>query len=258
MNLFSYLADTQNWAGADGITARIGQHLAYTGLSLLLAAVIAIALGVAIGHFRVGQFLVVGVSNAGRAIPTLGLLVLVVTLMGSGVTPVLFALTVLAIPPILNATATGIAEADPGAVQASRAMGMTSWQVITQVELPLAFPLIVSGLRNASLQVVSTATVAALAAAGGLGRLVVDGQRLGEDGYPQMFAGAVLVAVIAVTIDILLGLLAFGLRRRRSRTNRAETARTIDDGRAPTTEISRARRAESHSAEDHSAESRST
>ncbi|MGD7789642.1 ABC transporter permease [Propionibacteriaceae bacterium Y1700] len=233
MNLFSYLNDPANWGGADGIAARIGQHLTYTGLSLLIAAVIAIVLGVLIGHFRVGQFLVVGVSNAGRAIPTLGLLVLVVTLMGSGVAPVLLALTVLAVPPILNATATGVSEADPGAVQASRAMGMNAWQMITQVELPLALPLIVSGLRNATLQVVSTATVAALAAAGGLGRLVVDGQRSGENGYPQMFAGAILVAAIAVTLDVLLGLMAFGLRRRRSRTRDdvSDEGRTITKDR---------------------------
>lgn len=214
MNLFSHLTDPANWTGSDGLGQRIGQHLAYSGLSLLLAAVIAIAIGIAIGHTRRGNVLVAGISNATRAIPTLGLLVLVVVWLGTGLGPVVIALAVLAIPPILNATVAGFRTADPSAVFAAKAMGMTPWQVISKVELPLSLPLIVSGLRSASLQVIATATVAALAGSEGLGRLVVDGQRRGTGGYPEMFAGALLVALLAILVDVLLGTLAWALERR--------------------------------------------
>ncbi|MFW6598014.1 ABC transporter permease [Propionibacteriaceae bacterium Y2011] len=233
MNLWSFLQDPASWVGPDGIGARIVEHLVYTGLSLLIATAVSVVLGVIVGHFRAGNLLVVGTSNAARAIPTLGLVVLVVTLLGTGITPVVLALTVLAIPPILNATSTGVREADPGAVHAARALGMTTWQVIWRVELPLATPLIVSGIRSATLQVVSTATVAALAASGGLGRLVVDGQRLGASGYPEMFAGAVLVAALAIVLDVALGSVVWGLRRRRSRIGR--TAAELDSAPAAET-----------------------
>ena len=225
MSLLSYLVDPANWPGADGIAVRLGQHLIYTGASLAIAFVLSLLLGTVVGHFRVGNLALVGTTNATRAIPTLGLLVLVVTLLGTGIGPVVLALTVLAIPPILNATATGIREADPGAVQAARALGMNPWQVITRIELPLAVPLIVSGLRSASLQVVSTATVAALAASGGLGRLVIDGQRSGASGYPEMFAGAVLVALLAIVLDVAFGTTGL-LLRRKMRPSRRSTELT--------------------------------
>lgn len=232
MNLFSYLVDPANWGGGDGMGRRIGEHLTYSGLALLLAAVIAIAVGIAIGHTRRGNVVVAGLSNATRAIPTLGLLVLVVVWLGTGVGPVVIALAVLAIPPILNATVAGFRTADPSAVFAAKAMGMTPWQVIRQVELPLSLPLIVSGLRSASLQVIATATVAALAGSDGLGRLVVDGQRRGAGGYPEMFAGALLVALLAIVADVLLGALAWSLGRRGSGSGRR--AGGEDPGRVTT------------------------
>lgn len=214
MNLFSYLTDPAKWGGGDGMGRRLLEHLTYSGLALLLAAVIAIAVGIAIGHTRRGNVVVAGISNATRAIPTLGLLVLVVVWLGTGIGPVVIALAVLAIPPILNSTVAGFRTADPSAVFAAKAMGMTPWQVIRQVELPLSLPLIISGLRSASLQVIATATVAALAGSDGLGRLVVDGQRRGAGGYPEMFAGALLVALLAIVVDVLLGTLAWALGRR--------------------------------------------
>ncbi len=226
MNVFSYLLEAANWAGPSGILARLGEHLFYTVAAVLLAALVAMPLGVLVGHTRRGETVVSGLSNAARAIPTLGLLVLVVTLLGTDRLWVVLALAVLAVPPILVNTAAGVREADAGAVHAGRALGMTPWQVVRQVELPLALPLMVSGVRSASLQVVATATVAALAAAGGLGRFVVDGQRLGSsaNGYPQMFAGALLVALLAIIIDLALGVLGWALARRTGRISRADRA----------------------------------
>lgn len=232
MNLFSYLLDPGNWPGPGGIAVRIGEHLAYTVAAVLIATVLGVAIGAVAGRFRAGRVVVVGVLNATRAIPTLGLLVLVVTLLGTGTVPVVLALVILALPPILTGTATGVAEADRSAVLAAQGLGMSPVQVSLGVELPLALPLIVSGIRGATLQVVATATVAALAAAGGLGRLVVDGQRAGVTGYPEMFAGALLVAVIAVVADISLGLLARAARR----TPRRSTPDAPAEAAAPTPE----------------------
>lgn len=213
MNPFSHLLDPANWAGPDGITAHLLQHLAYAGSALAVAFVIAFPLGVVIGHTGRGAAVVGGLANATRAIPTLGLLVLVVTLMGTGLVPVVIALAILAIPPILLGTVAGFAEADGAAVMAAEAMGMTDGQVVAKVELPLAMPLIVSGVRSAALQVIATATVAAMAAAGGLGRLVIDGQKR-RGGYPEMFTGAILVMALAIAVDLLLGACAWLLRRR--------------------------------------------
>ncbi|WP_084635247.1 ABC transporter permease [Propionicicella superfundia] len=212
MNLFGYLGDAANWAGPGGIWERIGEHMGYVAVSLLVAMIIGIPVGAAVGHYRRGQVLVVQTSNAARSIPTLGLLVLVVTLMGTGLVPVVLALTVLAVPPVLNAAAVGFRDCDPDAVHAARALGMTPWQVVTGVELPLALPLVVSGVRSAALQLIATATVAAMAASGGLGRLIVDGQLLGPSGYPEMFAGAVIVGVLAIAVDLLLGAIGWILR----------------------------------------------
>lgn len=213
MNLWSYLLDAANWAGPSGIWARIGEHLVYVGVSLLIAILIGVPIGAAVGHFRRGEVAVVQTANAARAIPTLGLLVLVVTLLGTGIVPVVLALTVLATPPVLNAAAVGFRDCDRDAVHAARGMGMTPWQVVTDVELPLALPLIISGVRSASLQLIATATVAAMAASGGLGRLIIDGQLIGPRGYPEMFAGAVIVAVLAIAVDALLGVAGWVLTR---------------------------------------------
>ena len=222
MSLFSYLLDPANWGGPSGITALILQHLGYTAAAVAIAAAIGIPLGILIGHTGRGSFLVIGLSNAARAIPSLGLLVLAVTLLSSGVGPIVGVLAILALPPILTGTATGISEADSGAVHAARALGMTGGQMVARVEWPLALPLVISGLRSATLQVVATATIAGFVSGGALGRLLVSGQRNAD--YSQMFAGALLVAVLAILFDLLLG--GIGLlagRRSRRRETAAET-----------------------------------
>ena len=135
-----------------------------------------------------------------------------VLLLGTGFGKTVFVLTLLALPAILTATAAGISGADREAVHAARALGMSESQVVGQVEWPLALPLVISGLRSASLQVVATATVAAFVGGGGLGRLLISGQRTSN--YPEMFAGAFLIAVLAIVLDLLLGVVAWLIARR--------------------------------------------
>jgi osmoprotectant transport system permease protein len=214
MNLLEYLSDPANWSGPDGIWHLLLEHLGYTVAAVGIAAVIAIPLGIFIGHTNHGSFLVIGLSNAARAIPTLGLLVLVVLLLGTGVGPIIGVLALLALPPILTATAAGIHGADHEAVHAARALGMSERQIVAKVEWPLALPLVISGLRSASVQVVATATVAAYSGGGGLGRLLITGNATRN--YSEMFAGALLVAVLAMVLDVLLGGLGWLAGRRAS------------------------------------------
>lgn len=199
--LLGFLFEAQNWAGPDGIPARLGEHLLYTFITLVIAFVIAFPVGLLIGHTNRGAFVAINIGNAGRALPTLGLLVLLVLLMALGITPVIIALVILAIPPIMTSTYAGIRAVEPEIVDAARGMGMTEWQILSQAELPAALPIIVGGLRTAILQVVSTATVAAYVALGGLGRFLIDGLR--QQNYSEMFTGAVLVAALAVVLDVV-------------------------------------------------------
>jgi osmoprotectant transport system permease protein len=166
---------------------------------------VALPIGALVGHSRKGSFLIVGTANGLRALPELGLLTLLVLLMGIGLLPVTLALAVLAVPPLLAGAYSGVRNVDPGAVDAARGMGMREWQVLTKVELPNALPLILGGFRSAALQVIATAAVAAYVSFGGLGRFLIDGLRTRE--YPQMAAGAVLVAVLALAVEGLLALL---------------------------------------------------
>jgi osmoprotectant transport system permease protein len=228
MNLISYLTDPANWQGPDGIWHLLLEHLGYTVASVCIAAAIAIPLGIFIGHTGRGSFLVIGLSNAARAIPTLGLLVLVVLLLGTGVGPIIGVLAVLALPPILTATAAGVRGADHEAVHAARALGMSPWQVVAKVEWPLALPLVISGLRSATLQVVATATVAAYSSGDGLGRLLITGNATRN--YPEMFAGAFMVAVLAIVLDILLGGLGWLAGRHASPARRSVRSRTSPGG----------------------------
>ncbi|MFC5949633.1 ABC transporter permease [Pseudonocardia lutea] len=203
--VFSWLADPVHWSGPAGIPARLVEHLWYSVLALLLGAVIALPVGALVGHSRRGGFLVVGTANGLRALPELGLLTLLVLLMGIGLLPVTLALAVLAIPPLLAGTYSGVRNVDAGAVDAARGMGMREPQVLFKVELPNALPLVLGGLRGAALQVIATAAVAAYVSYGGLGRYLIDGLRTRE--YAQMAAGAVLVAVLALVVEGLLALL---------------------------------------------------
>ena len=204
--MWEYLTDSFNWSGNEGIWARIVEHLWYTFAALGLSVVIGLPIGLRIGHTRRGAFLAINLGNAARALPSLGLLMIAVLLTNQiGFLPVLIALVALGIPPILASTYAGLSGVDPATVDAARGMGMTGREILTKVEIPIALPLIISGIRSATLQIVSTATIAALVSLGGLGRYVVDGLKLRD--FPQMFTGALLVALLAIALDALFALI---------------------------------------------------
>ncbi len=205
MNFFGWLFDPAHWAGPTGVPQRLVEHLGYTALTLLIALIIAVPLGAWIGHTNKGGFLVVGLANGLRALPTLGLLVLLVGAIGIGLIGPLIALVVLAVPPILAGTYAGVRNVDGAIVDAAHGMGMRGRDVLFQVELPNALPLIIGGVRSALLQVISTATIAAFVALGGLGRFIVDGLAVRDFG--QMIGGSLLVAVLAIVADLLLAAL---------------------------------------------------
>jgi osmoprotectant transport system permease protein len=202
VNVFSYLLDPTHWTGAQGIPVRLLEHVGYVLLTLLIALVIAMPIGAWIGHTGRGGFLAVGLANGLRALPTLGLLVLIVGVTGLGLLGPITALVILAVPPILAGTYAGVRNVDPAVVDAARGMGMGGREVLLGVELPNALPLIMGGIRSSTLQVISTATIAAFVALGGLGRYIIDG--LAVHDFPQMIAGSILVALLAVSVDLLL------------------------------------------------------
>ncbi|WP_432883882.1 ABC transporter permease [Kribbella sp. CA-245084] len=204
--MWQYLTDPYNWSGPEGIWARILEHLWYTFSALALSVLIGLPIGLRIGHTRRGAFLAINTGNAARALPSLGLLMLAVLLTDNiGFLPVLIALVALGIPPILASTYAGVSGVDPATIDAARGMGMTGREILTKVEIPIAMPLIISGVRSATLQIVSTATIAALVSLGGLGRYVIDGLKLRD--FPQMFTGALLVALLALLLDAMFALI---------------------------------------------------
>lgn len=172
----NFIFTAANWSGPAGLTARIVEHLQYTAIAVVFSVLVAVPIGLLIGHTGRGTFLVVTGVNALRALPTLGVLLLGVLLWGLGLVPPTVALMLLGIPPLLAGTYSGIANVDPAVVDAARSMGMTESRVLLRVEVPNALPLILGGLRTATLQVVATATVAAYASLGGLGRYLIDGK----------------------------------------------------------------------------------
>ncbi|MGH4008368.1 MAG: ABC transporter permease subunit [Pseudonocardiaceae bacterium] len=202
--VLAWFADAAHWQGPDGVPARIAEHLYYTAITVLIASVIAVPLGLLVGHTARGGVVLVGLANAMRALPTLGLLTFLFLLLRSSGVSTVVALVVLAVPPVLAGSYAGVQSVEAGVVDAARGMGMTSVQRLFQVELPGALPLLLGGLRSAVLQVVATTTVAAYLGLGGLGRLLLDGLRSGPPGYPQMVAGALLTAGLAVALDLLL------------------------------------------------------
>jgi osmoprotectant transport system permease protein len=200
----SFIFTAANWAGPAGLAARIGEHLEYTVIAVFFSALIAIPIGMIIGHTGRGTFLVVTGVNALRALPTLGVLLLGVLLWGLGLVPPTVALMLLGIPPLLAGTYSGIANVEPAVVDAARSMGMTERRVLLRVEVPNAMPLILGGLRTSTLQIVATATVAAYASLGGLGRYLIDGIKVRE--FYLALVGALMVTVLALVLDGALAL----------------------------------------------------
>lgn len=216
VNLFvdalAWLSDGANWTGSGGIPTRIAEHLWVTAAAVALAAVLAVPAGVVMGHTRRGVGVIGAITGAARALPTLGLLTVCALWLGIGVGAPLVALTVLAIPSLLAGAYSGVQSVPAQTAAAARAIGMRPAQVVWQVELPLALPVVVGGVRAAVLQVVATATLAAYTADIGLGRYLFTGLKTRD--YGQMLAAALLVILLAVILEVVLAALQRAIARR--------------------------------------------
>jgi osmoprotectant transport system permease protein len=201
-SLVQWLTNPAHWQGSDGIPVRLAQHVQLSAESVAIGALIALPIGVGLGHF--GRFgnLAINISNVGRAVPSFGILVIAFQVFGLGDAPIILALTALAIPPMVTNSYVALREVDPDIREAARGMGYRRPAQLLRVELPLAVPLIMAGVRTSAVQVVATAALAALIAGGGLGRYIVDG--LAQQDYTKLFAGAVLVAVLALATELSL------------------------------------------------------
>jgi osmoprotectant transport system permease protein len=220
-----WLTDGAQWSGPTGIPARLGEHLTLTAASVAIAAAIALPVGIWLGHVGRGGALAVSVAGGLRAVPTFAVLVLLaIGPLGIGDRTTIIALVVFAVAPLVTNCYVGVHEVDPGAKEAARGMGMGGGQLLWRVELPLALPMIMLGIRLAAVQVVATATLAALIGGGGLGRFVVNG--LAQHDQPQVVGGAILVAALALVIDGLL----LGVSRLVVPTGVTRQRRTARDG----------------------------
>jgi len=209
MNLFAdglaWIFDPAHYGGQDGLDTRSLQHIGISLLVLAISSVIAIPLGYAIGHTGRGRAAVIAISGGVRALPTLGLLVVIGLIVGIGLTAPVIALVVLAVPSILAGAYSGFESVDRRTIDAARAVGMTEWQILFKVEVPLGLPLLIGGLRSASLQVIATATLADYVGAGGLGHFIFLGLKTND--YSQMLAGSVFVVLLALLSELIFGLL---------------------------------------------------
>lgn len=234
MSLFvdalSWLTDPAHWSGDSGVPTRVLQHLAITGAVVGISAAIALPAGILIGHTRKGSGAVGALTGAARAIPTLGLLTIFGLALGIGLLAPMLALVVLAIPSVLAGAYAGVQAVDTATTGAAKALGMSARQVIFRVELPLASPVVIGGLRAATLQVVATATLAAYTADYGLGRYLFTGLKSRD--YPEMLAGALLVAVLALLLELALATAQrFASTRLAAPGNTRETATRTDTTR---------------------------
>jgi osmoprotectant transport system permease protein len=214
MNAFGdavvYLNDPFNWTRRGGILELLGEHLRISVVAVLAALVVAVPVGIALGSAGRGRGAVVVLSNVSRAVPTLALLTLfAVSPIGFGARATTIALAVFAVPPILTNTYVAFRGVDADVREAARGMGMSRGQVIRRVEFPLALPLVMTGVRTAAVQVVATASLAALVAGGGLGRIVALG--FGQQEYGEMIAGAFLIAVLALLTELLLVVVSYAV-----------------------------------------------
>lgn len=211
---FGWLADPANWSGPNAIPVRLLEHIGISTVSMLIALVIALPAGLGIGHTGRGAGVAVGLAGVWRAVPSLALIGLVLPITqsfdpvnGFGLYPTVFAMVALAIPPILINAYAGIQGVDREVVEAARGMGLTERQILVRVEVPLSMPVLLAGIRSASVQVIATATLGAVFALGGLGRYIIDGIAQNDDG--MLYGGVLLVAALAMTSEALLA----GLQR---------------------------------------------
>lgn len=229
VQMYEWLTFGPNWGGPGGIPMRIAEHLGYTALTVLIAAAIAVPIGLIVGHTGKGRVVIVSGVGILRALPTLGVLILFVLLAGLGLMPPIWALVLLAIPPILAGVYAGISSVNPAVVDAARSMGMTELQVLFRVEIPNGLQVILGGFRAAVLQVVATAAVVAFINLGGLGVFLVEGTQLRDNG--RLFGGAVVIAVVAIAVDGFMALLQRFVVSPGLRTSRVPAEPSKTDGR---------------------------
>lgn len=224
-----WLFAPEQWEGKDGLPALLGQHLLFTLLSVIIAGIIAIPVGWAIGHTGKGREIAVASAGIARAVPSFGLLILLVLLFGVTHKPAaaMVAFVVLAIPSLLAGAYTGFEAIDRKTVDAARSMGMTEWQILLKVEIPLGLSLLVGGIRAATLQVVATVTIAAYVNLGGLGLPIITGLNLRR--FDMVLGGALMVATLALLLDLILAIAqkaavphGLGSRRTTSRNQDAD------------------------------------
>ncbi len=221
----AWLLDPAHWSGGDGIPIRLWEHVLISAVSVLAAAAVALPVGAFIGHTGRGVAIAINLANIGRAVPSYAILVIVLPIslrlapelgydpgLGLSEIPTFTAMTALAIPPILVSTYAGLREVDRDIVEAARGMGMGERQILGRIEIPLALPIILGGIRTAAVQVVATATLGAVVAYGGLGRYLIDGIARNEN--DRLFAGVVLVALLALIVEGGFALLQRGVRSR--------------------------------------------
>jgi osmoprotectant transport system permease protein len=206
-----WFSDPSHYQGSDAVQTRLLEHVAVSGLAVLVSLLLALPLGLYLGHTGRFGFVAVNVANVGRAIPSLAAIAIAIPIAGTllgvqnglGFWPTLLALIPLAVPPVLTNAYVAVRGVDRDVVEAARGMGVTEGGILRRIELPLALPLVIAGIRTAAVNVVATATLGALVAFGGLGRYIVDGLALQE--YDRLLAGAVLVALLAIAVEVAFG-----------------------------------------------------
>lgn len=201
-DVLTHLGDRASWRGSDGFTHLLGQHVAISLWAVAIACAIALPIGLGLGHVRRGEVFAVNVANIGRALPSFAVLVFALQLLSIGRGPALVALVLLGVPVIITNAYVAMAGVEDDAREAARGMGMTGWQLFRRVELPLAVPLVMAGIRTAAVQIVATATLAALVGYGGLGLLIMRGLRTRDN--VEVFAAALAVAVLALVTELVL------------------------------------------------------
>ena len=214
-----WLTSSDNWWGRSGLARRTWEHLWYSGLASLLAVAIGLPIGLAIGHTGRGRFAAASTAGVLRAVPTIGVVILLFRWQPRTVWPVLVALVVLAIPPVMLNAAAGVESVDPDARDAARGMGLRGWQVLLRVEVPCALPMILAGVRSAANQVIATATVAGVYGLGGLGRFIFSGY--GTQRLNMVYGATVAVILLVLTVEVAFavlqrGVVSPGIRARRS------------------------------------------
>jgi osmoprotectant transport system permease protein len=234
-DVVAWFADPAQWRGPRGIPVRTVEHLKISGGATLIAGAMALPPAVWLAHHRRAEFFSNAIVNVGRAVPSFGVVVIAAVIaIRSGISatfwPIVVALVALALPPIFTNTYTAVRTADPATVQAARGMGLTEWQIMRSIELPLGAPVLLAGVRIAFVQVIATATLGAIVGpGGGLGRYIIDGFARGPGGRAEVFAGALLVAALTVLSEYLFtlgerGVLPGGVRRLVRTADVAETA----------------------------------